>query len=245
MIDLGPGSIPTRLTSHPGVEGMPVWSPDGTRLAFLVDWQGTPHLCTQQVEGNSQAESLVEYDSTPHFPTDWSGKFVIYDRIVPKSGLHMWRVDCQTKVSVQIVAGRSGHDFGGVVSPNGQWLVFCSTESGRAEVYVQRFPEGGGRAAVSKDGGAKPRWGNEMEKNCSTGTGRNLSCIAVDSEGPTLHVGKTELLFALRDGDRIDYDVAPDGERFLIGLASHESQNPPDHIITNWPRLLEQSHGQN
>ncbi len=184
MNDLGPGSIPTRLTSHPGVEGLPVWSPDGTRLAFLVDWKGTPHLCTQQVEGDSQAESLVEYDGTPHFPTDWSGTFVIYDRIVPKSGLHMWRVDCQTKESVRIVAGRSGHDFGGVVSPNGKWLAYCSTESGRSEVYVQRFPEGGG-APQCRRMAAPSLVGDEMERNCSTGTSRNLS-----SPSPSIQKGR-------------------------------------------------------
>ena len=239
MIDLGLNTIPTRLTSHPGCEGIPVWSPDGRRLAFLVDWQGAPNVCTQQVEGRNEAEILVEYDGTPHFPNDWSGKYVIYDRIVPKSGLHMWRVDCTTKESVQIVAGRSGQEFQGVVSPNGQWLAYCATESGRAEVYVQRFPEGGGRVAVSKDGGARPRWERSGKELFYWDQQKSLVAVAVDSEGPILTVGKTELLFTLHDGERIDYDVAPGGQRFLIGLASHESQFPPDHIITNWTRLLE------
>jgi eukaryotic-like serine/threonine-protein kinase len=239
MIDLGLDNIPTRLTSHPGCEGMPIWSPDGTRLAFLVDWQGTPNLCIQQVEGQNEAEVLVEYDGTPHMATDWSGNFVIYDRIVPKSGLHIWRVDCNTKESVQIVTGRSGHDFGGVVSPNGRLLAYCSTESGQREVYVQQFPDGGGRAAVSKDGGSEPCWRRDGKELFYWDQQQSLVAVAVDSEGPTLNVGKTESLFALRDGDRIDYDVAQDGQRFLIGLASHESQHPPDHIITNWTRLLE------
>jgi Tol biopolymer transport system component len=245
IFDPGPGDIPTRLTSHPGCETMPVWSPDGKRLAFLVDWKGTPNLCTQEVEGNSLAESLVEYDGTPHFPTDWSGDFVIYDRIVLKSGLHICRVDCNTKESVQIVAGRSGNDFGGVVSPNGRWLAYCSTESGRPEVYVQQFPDGGGRTAVSKDGGTQPRWRRDGKELFYWDRQKSLVAVAVDTEGTTLKVAKTESLFALRDGDRIDYDVAPDGQRFLIASASHESQNPPDHIVTHWTRLLERSAGPN
>ncbi len=241
MIELGLSNIPTRLTSHPGSEGMPVWSPDGRRLAFLVDWQGTPNLCTQQVEGQSEAEALVEYDGTPHMATDWSGNFVIYDRIVLKSGLHIWRVDCSTKESVQIVAGRSGYDFGGVVSPNGQWLAYCSTETGQTEVYVQQFPDGGGRVPVSKDGGFEPRWRQDGKELYYWDQQQSLVAVAVDSERATFTVGKAESLFALHDEERIDYDVAPDGQRFLIGLASHESQHPPDHIITNWTRLLGRS----
>ena len=243
MIDVGQGNIPTRLTSHPGTEGVPVWSPDGKRLTFLVDWHGTPNLCTQPVEGNSEAEVLVEYDGTPHMATDWSGDFVIYDRIVPKSGLHIWRVDCNTKENVQIVTGRSGHDFGGVVSPNGRWLAYCSTESDRPKVYVQKFPDGGGRVAVSNDGGFEPRWRQDGKELFYWDQQQSLVAVAVDSEGPALKVGKTESLFALHDEERIDYDVAPDGQRFLIGLASHESQNPPDHIVTNWTRLLERGVG--
>ena len=241
MIELGLSNIPTRLTSHPGSEGMPVWSPDGRRLAFLVDWQGTPNLCTQQVEGQSEAEALVEYDGTPHMATDWSGNFVIYDRIVPKSGLHIWRVDCSTKESLQIVAGRSGYDFGGVVSPNGRWLAYCSTETGQTEVYVQQFPDGGGRVPVSKDGGFEPRWRQDGKELYYWDQQQSLVAVAVDSERATFTVGKAESLFALHDEERIDYDVAPDGQRFLIGLASHESQHPPDHIITNWTRLLGRS----
>ena len=148
---------------------------------------------------------------------------------------------------MQIVTGRSGHDFGGVVSPDGRWLAYCSTESDRSKVYVQQFPDGGGRVAVSNDGGFEPRWRQDGKELFYWDQQQSLVAVAVDSEGPALKVGKTESLFALHDEERIDYDVAPDGQRFLIGLASHESQNPPDHIITNWARLLERgaSPGQN
>jgi eukaryotic-like serine/threonine-protein kinase len=156
-----------------------------------------------------------------------------------KSGLHMWRIDCNTKESMPIVAGRSGHEFGGIVSPNGRWLAYCSTESGQSEVYVQHFPDGGGRVPISRDGGFEPRWRQDGKELFYWDQQQSLVAVAVDSEKLTFNVGKTESLFGLRDGDRIDYDVAPDGQRFLIGLASHESQNPPDHIITNWTRLLE------
>ena len=47
------------------------------------------------------------------------------------------------------------------ISPDGQWLAYRSDESGRDEVYVERFPELGGRVQISTEGGQAPLWSSD------------------------------------------------------------------------------------
>ncbi len=43
--------------------------------------------------------------------------------------------------------------FAPAISPDGQWIAYGSNETGRFEVYVQRFPDLGERQQISTDGG--------------------------------------------------------------------------------------------
>jgi Tol biopolymer transport system component len=55
------------------------------------------------------------------------------------------------------------------LSPNGQWLAYNSDESKRPEVYVQSFPNTGGKWQVSANGGIRPIWSRDG-KECRAGT---------------------------------------------------------------------------
>ncbi len=46
-------------------------------------------------------------------------------------------------------------------SPNGRFLAYVSDESGRTEIYVQRYPEGGGKVPISTGGGQEPMWSRD------------------------------------------------------------------------------------
>ena len=44
------------------------------------------------------------------------------------------------------------------LSPGRDWIAYVSNETGRAEVYVERFPTRGSRQSISADGGDDPMW---------------------------------------------------------------------------------------
>ncbi len=118
-------------------------------------------------------------------------------------------------------------------SPDGRWLAYDSDETGRPEVYVVSFPEVGRREQVSTEGGAYPRWsaaGDELFFWRDT-----TLMVAEVSTGESFNTGTPRPLFEAPDitGD-VAYDVAPDGQLFLLALKNPDSPAREIHIAQNW-----------
>jgi hypothetical protein len=121
------------------------------------------------------------------------------------------------------------------VSPDSKWMAYSSTESGRSEVYVMRFPEGGERRPISTAGGYLPRWradGKELYYRDK----QRIMAVAVTA-GATFAVSTPRVLFeasampAETDGPQ-SYTVAPDG-RFLLNTVV-ERTSPPLTVVSDW-----------
>ena len=138
------------------------------------------------------------------------------------------------------------NEYGGHFSPDGRWLAYSSDESGRFEVYVQPFSDpsaiASGRQAgpsgkwqISTEGGGGdekwPRWarnGRELFYR----NGSRMMAVDIQTE-PTFTAGKPRLLF---EGQYADYwDVAPDGQRFLMTQAVEPEQPATQiNVVLNW-----------
>ena len=100
-------------------------------------------------------------------------------------------------------------------SPDGRWLAYTSNESGRSEIYIDRFPGRGERFRVSSNGGEKPIWradGKELFFGSPSG---HLMAVPVDMDSDRAPIGEPQALFAARSRRGI-FDVSADGERFLL-----------------------------
>jgi hypothetical protein len=118
-----------------------------------------------------------------------------------------------------------------MISPDGRWIAYQSNESGRYEIYVQPFPDGGRRVQVSPDNGVYPRWsprGDELFfRSASTRAG--MSVAAFDGRGG---VAPPRVLFELRRFESI-LEVSPDAQRFLMMPAEARGAAPSMiHVIS-------------
>ena len=81
IIDI-PRNVRSRLTVDPGTDGSPVWSQDGTRIAFVGQRSGKVSLRQQLINGTAADESLLEGSGniTNITPSGWSadGRFIAY-----------------------------------------------------------------------------------------------------------------------------------------------------------------------
>ena len=136
--------------------------------------------------------------------------------MLPRSG------DRQPRPVVQTRYSEAYPDF----SPDGRWLAYASTESGRSEVYVQAYPGPGPRQPVSTSGGTAPAWsrdGRELFYTITQTTGGQATptkmMVVPVTLRPTFSAGTPRLLFEGRYGATSairPYDVTADGRRFLM-----------------------------
>ena len=132
-------------------------------------------------------------------------------------------------------------DSPAAISPDGAWIAYENTVSGRPEIYVERYPQLGNRQPISTNGGRLPVWSrNSRELFFSSLDGRQILTVATQL-GTTLVAGQPKALFdvalpPILGGSR-PYDLAPDG-RFLMIRRNQEDTSggtsPEIVVVQNW-----------
>lgn len=248
MRDLGRGSN-TRVTTHPGEDFEPVWSPDGTRLAFAseinedADNPGPGLAWLASVGG--QPERLLRSPGSGNweFPMSWSpdGQWVAFAQtragtsrdivLLPTSGAR------QPTGFLATPADEAGATF----SPDGRWIAYVSDETGQPETYVRPFPGPGAPLTISTGGGVEPRWARDG-RELYYRSGNRMMAVKVENDG-ALAPGAPTALFEGRfemkgyGGSSANYDVARDG-RFVMVRRKNPITPTVIHVVLNWPRAL-------
>ena len=120
-----------------------------------------------------------------------------------------------------------------------QWVAYQSDESGRWEVYVDSFPTPGHRTRISSDGGQYPQWAPNGRELFYVSADSMLTSVPLTLGGDRVEPGTARALFRLPavDNGRQPFDVAPDGERFLVRAVPAEMGRTLTAIV-NWPAVL-------
>src|SRR5262249_46270521 len=124
-------------------------------------------------------------------------------------------------------------------SPDGKWIAYESNESGRNEIYVQPFPGPGNKARISTDGGAQVHWRKDGKELFYIALDGRLMAVPIHLATDTIEAGAPVPLFATHMGpalsfpNRQQYDVSPDGQRFLMNTIIEEAPSPIT-VILNW-----------
>jgi serine/threonine protein kinase len=236
-------SVTTRMTFAAANEFAPVWSPDGKSFAFVSFDQRPGDIFVKRVDASGPGEPLYA-DRRRKVPSDWSrdGNYVIYFAQTPGREWDIEAYSIRDHKVIPLVHTPRAESLGHL-SPDGRWLAYQSLESGKLEIYVQPFPQGGGRWQVSGGGGAMPAWSRD---------GRELYYITIDGRiaavtihaDPTFSADAPRILFkALLAGPfigntRNQYDVAPDGT-FLVNVPSGALRRQTAiTLVENWTQRL-------
>ncbi|HEU5256857.1 MAG TPA: protein kinase [Vicinamibacterales bacterium] len=233
----------SRMTFDAGSEWQPLWSPDGSRLAFVSGasiTQAGPNATTnvlwKSMASLSPDQLLYTSPSSTLRLDDWSrdNRFVLVSqRLTNRQSLLMVPFGAEAKPQ-PVFSGRYAIPEARL-SPDGRWIAYTSDESGKAEVYVQPFPSGGKRQ-ISADGGSQPVW---------RGDGRELFYLAEDSAmmsvsitvGPAFEASKPQVLFQARIGGLFGvrhYTVSSDGQRFLVVTQIQQQPVQPINVMVDW-----------
>jgi len=223
LLDLSRG-LPTRFTDDPAFELTPVWSPDGRRIAYGSNRNGTFDLYVKFADRTGSENLLAGDDIDP--PSDWSpdGQFILaaYEG-ERQQDIWVVPVDGDRK-AFPVVESKTFTESGGQFSPDGKWIAFQSNESGRFEIYVQPFPGPGSRALISSDGGVQVRWRHDGQELFYLAPDNRLMAVRIqlDAEGGNVEADRPLPIFATRlpmaaaTLNARHYMVSPDGQRFLM-----------------------------
>jgi serine/threonine protein kinase len=239
----GPAGSGQRFTFEPGDEFAPVWSPDATRILFSALSNGSVQLFVKNADGVAGARPLgADALGLGRFATDWSrdGRLAMYiggGRAINRSDL--WTLPVEGEPMARPLLDSAFVETHGRFSPDGQSFAYTSNETGRFEVYVDRFPRRGARRLVSRAGGGWPRWARNGRALYFLSPTNQLM-VADVGPGPP---GEPRPLFDVRVRpfvrlDAYPYDVSPDGTRFLVNVLIADATPPAITVVANWTSLV-------
>jgi Tol biopolymer transport system component len=241
--------VATRFTSHPG-SLFPIWSPDGGTILFQ---NGAASMSRKEASGVG-ADQSISQSSNLRGPLDWSrdGRFVLYFEITPGTNRDLWILPVTpggkptSETAARPYLRTPFSEWHGRFSPepSPKWVAYQSNESGRYEVYIDSFPDPRHKIRVSTEGGQYPQWGPGARELFYVSPDYKLMSVSLKLGTDSVEPSAPHELFplpAIDDGLSSPYDVASDGQRFLV-RATPEQQAPQAlNVIVNWPALVKKS----
>ena len=243
LYDLRHG-VKTRFTFGPGLNGSPVWSPDGSQIAFSSSQSNAINIYTKPTTGAAEEKPLHQ-SADDERPRSWSpdGRYIAFENrgggtptvfILPLFG--------DRKPFPLLNA--SSPNYLPQFSPDGHWIAYVSYESGRPEVYVASFPAAKGEWQVSLAGGTLPQWRHDGREVFYVSPSGALMAAAVSTTSNSFSVGAVQQISSIRLpqpglGLLISvYDAFPDGQKFVASSLKGEALHTPLTLVTNWPAAL-------
>lgn len=240
----------SRLTYYEGEDRYPRWSADGSRITFLSDRAGNLDVWSKRSDGVGEAELVFDHDANLA-EAFWSpqGDWLIV-RTGGVGGVEGGRDILGLREGaedgpVPLVAEEPFDEANPDLSPDGRWLAYHSTETGRKEVFLRSFPNTlAGKVQVSVGGGYSPVWahsGEELfyvagEYESVLGGDRTLMSARIRGEDAPV-VMERQALFSIPEGYYIGdqtrgFEVTEDDQQFLmIRLAGTDEEGQQSELI--------------
>ena len=244
VVDLERGTR-IRLTSEGAVNNGPIWSPDGSRLAFNSA-RSAPGIYSMASDGSGNPKLLLKREGPPRLPSSWApdGRWIAFVELNRDTGADIWLLDVGDSGSSMPYLVTPFEEHSPKFSPDGRWMAYVSNESGREQVYVQPAAGPGTKWTISTAGGTEPVWsddGKELYYRSAAG----MTVVSVDS-GQGFEPGKPRVMFDdtfnFAVGGVANYDVAPEGGRLLMVQAIQEGSEPAQlRVVLNWTEELKRS----
>jgi len=212
----------------------PLWTPDGKRIVF----KGTgDRMFWQPADGSGPAEPLTSEALSPNdIPGSWSPDGQVLAFVEQAARRSLWILPLKDR-KAQPFGSSTAEETAPRFSPDGHWIAYDSTESGRDEIYVRPYPGPGGKWQISTEGGTEPVW-NPKGRELFYRERNKMMAVEITTQ-PSFSHGKPRVLFegayVLSPRTWADYDVSRDGQRFLMLKGAEQAPTTTQiNVVLNW-----------
>lgn len=217
---------------------MPAWAPDYSRLVYSSVSDGAIHVrdmgTAASIRSNTTNQTIVVINDLGA-----DGRTLLVTRLDAASPGDLVTFDLETGQTERLL-DTDAVEWAAWFSPDMKWFTYVSNETGREEIFLQPYPTTGAKWQVSRDGGRAPRWSDD---------GTEIFYVANDAlwsaavrTSSTVRVDTPVKLFDHRMDDSgvpiANYDVTPDGQRFLVVDNDSATQTNSVEIVVGWSRIL-------
>jgi eukaryotic-like serine/threonine-protein kinase len=219
-----------------GNNSFPVWAPGGQHLVFSSNRTGPLNMFRAELGSASPPERLAPSELA-QVPGSWSpdaGTLAFVERH-PTTGRDIWMLPMMGVRKPQPFVASMFDETTPRFSPDGRLVAYVSNESGQNEVYVRSYSGPVRFQKVSTTGGAEPIWAS---------SGRELffrigdQVMGASVDPATARVGTPNVIFrgdfAMGSLDSPNYDVMPDGQRFVMVSETQRTAPRELHVVLNW-----------
>jgi eukaryotic-like serine/threonine-protein kinase len=232
----------SRLTFN-GASSFPIWAPDGTRLAYSSGQTGQFQIHLKPF-GVGTSEELLSSDRGTNYPLSWSrdGRYLASVSVDTKTFNDIWVADVSDHPTWRPFVQTPFREGAPTFSHDGRWIAYASEQSGRSEIYMRPFPGPGEEWTISPDGGTEPLWAKTAGQLFYL-HGNEMMVVDINT-GPPVTASRPRRLFekpyTRSSGFWPNYDVAGDGQRFLMVKGKAEEAPPHINVVLNWQEELKQ-----
>jgi eukaryotic-like serine/threonine-protein kinase len=241
ILDLTRDAALRRLTYGPSADTNPLWA-SSTHLIFTSNRSGRLELHRQAADGSGMPEQVTSGGNSKYATS-----------LAPDGASVVGHQDGPNTFDVaRFPLTRSGSDGGpppeplvstgytehnAELSPNGRYLAYQSNESGPFQVIVRPYPVLNGKWTVSPGVGTRPVWARSGRELFYRDEQDGVVAVPVDTSGATFTWGTAHKLFDHVDTALVpdrDYDVSPDGERFLMLTDDTLGRKSEIVVVLDW-----------
>jgi Tol biopolymer transport system component len=225
-----------------------VWSPDGNRIVFASNREGTFNLYQKLASGVGDEELLLKSDESK-YPTSWSrdGRFLLYT-VQGNGKAGIWVLPLEGDKKPFPLMRQEFNQHLGQFSPDGHWVAYSSDESGREEIYVipfspnpnQNASVAGGKWLISSNGGIQPRWSRDGKELYYVSPDRKLMAVEITTDR-VFQPGVPKVVFQALLSLNLFYsrwDATADAKRFLVETPTAQPTQAPFTAVLNWQAAL-------
>jgi serine/threonine-protein kinase len=231
-------AAPTRLTTDPGVDRNPVWTPDGQRLVYASSHGGAQNLYWQRADGSGD-ETRLTTSPNLQYPGSWhrNGRVLAFHETRPQTGSDLLILPVAGDEASGWKPGPPTVFLSGPFeeqqprfSPDGRWLAYQSNESGIFEIYVRPFPGPGGKFPISTGGATNAVWSRARQELLYRAPDGRIMVVPYTAAGDAFQAEKprvwSETPVQLRPRTGASFDLHPDGERVAMAPGTAATAGP-------------------